>query len=70
MLTGHFAAGLALKSYNKSIPLWVLFAGLLIIPPAIGPLLPTPKSVHEVAISGLFMYAFFTAAAFKVDRLK
>ena len=45
-------------------------AGLLIIPPAIGPFLPTPSSVHEVAISGLSMYAFFTAAAFMVDRVK
>jgi len=45
-------------------------AGLLIIPPAVGPFLPTPNSVHEVAISGLSMYAFFTAAAFMVDRVK
>jgi len=43
---------------------------LLIIPPAIGPLLPTPQSVQEVAISGLIMYAFFTAIAFNIDRLK
>jgi len=43
---------------------------LLLIPPAIGPTLPTPHSVQEVAISGLFMYSFFTAVAYFVGRLK
>jgi len=43
---------------------------LLLIPPAIGPMLPTPHSVNSVAISGLLMYSFFIAVAYLVERFK
>jgi len=45
-------------------------AVLLIIPPAVGPLLSTPSSAHEVAISGLSMYTFFKALTYMVDRFE
>ncbi len=43
---------------------------LLVLPPAVGPMLPTPHSVHEVAIHGLLMYGFFTIAAYLLERSK
>ena len=54
----------------KKITSILVLAVLLFIPPAVGPSLPTPGSVFEVAISGLCLYAFFTAAAFIVERVK
>ncbi len=65
---------LYLRSSNtntrKKIISVFLLGILLIIPPAINPLLPTPKSHQEVALSGLLMYAIFTLAAYIVDRIK